>query len=121
MPSTPIEASPVRPAAPRLLEAVREAIRVRHYSLRIERAYVQWIRRYIVWSGRRHPRELGSKEVTAFLSSLASDAKVAPATQNQALAAILFLYREVLMAELPWLDGVVRAKKPRRLPTVLAR
>jgi integron integrase len=115
-------AGPVSPLTPRrLLDVVRDAIRARHYSLRTERAYVHWIRRYIAWNGRRHPRELGSKAVSGFLSSLATDGHVAPSTQNQALAAILFLYRVVLACELPWLDHVVRAKKSRRLPSVLSR
>ena len=104
---------------PRLLDAVREQIRLRHYSLRTERTYVDWIRRFIRFHGKRHPRELGAEHVTAFLSALANEGKVAAATQNQALAALLFLYRHVLRIELPWLDDVVRAKRPRRLPTVL--
>ena len=104
---------------PRLLDAVRERIRLRHYSIRTERTYVDWIRRYILFHGKRHPRDLGAEQVTAFLSALANDGKVAAATQNQALAAILFLYREVLAINLPWLEGVVRAKRTRHLPTVL--
>ena len=111
----------VSPAEPRLLDAVRDAIRTRHYSLRTERAYVLWIRRYVAFHRRRHPRDLGAEEVTSFLSSLANVGNVAAATQNQALAALLFLYRDVLGVELPWLDSVVRAKKPRRLPTVLTQ
>ena len=107
------------PAAPRLLDALRECIRVRHYSFRTERTYTHWIVRYIRFHGRRHPRDLGAYEVTAFLSSLANQGHVAAATQNQALAAILFLYREVLGIDLPWLTEVVRAKRPKRLPTVL--
>ena len=107
------------PAAPRLLDAVRECIRVRHYSVRTELTYTHWIARYIRFHGRRHPRGLGAGEVTAFLSSLANQGHVAAATQNQALAAILFLYREVLGIELPWLVEIVRAKRPKRLPTVL--
>ncbi|HET7731593.1 MAG TPA: integron integrase [Usitatibacter sp.] len=109
------------PEPPRLIASVREAIRLRHYSLRTERAYVHWIRRFIVYSGRRHPREMGGAEVTAFLSHLANDSQVAAATQNQALAALLFLYKAVLGLELPWLDEVVRARRPRRIPTVLSR
>src|SRR5258708_725423 len=107
------------PAAPRLLDAVRECIRVRHYSVRTERTYTHWIARYIRFHGRRHPRGLGAGEVTAFLSSLANLGHVAAATQNQALAEILFLYSEVLGIELPWLVEIVRAKRPKRLPTVL--
>jgi hypothetical protein len=80
---------------PRLLDQVREALRTRHYSRRTEKAYVRWIRRYIVFHGRRHPREMGADEVTRFLTALAVDAKVSASTQNQALAALLFLYGEV--------------------------
>jgi integron integrase len=110
------------PAQPRLLDRVRNALRVRHYSLRTEEAYVAWIRRYIVFHGKRHPSELGAEELTAFLSDLAVRGSVSASTQNQALAALLFLYRQVLgFEDLPWLDGVVRAKKPERLPTVLNR
>ena len=111
----------VSPAAPGLIDVVREAIRTRHYSLRTERAYVLWVRRYVAFHGRRHPREMGAGEVASFLSSLANVGNVAAATQNQALAALLFLYRDVLGVELPWLDNVVRAKKPRRLPAVLTQ
>lgn len=107
--------------APRLLDKVRARLRVKHYSLRTERAYVGWIRRFIVANGRRHPREMGEAEVTAFLTRLAVDGQVAAGTQNQALAALLFLYREVLGIELPWMSEVVRAKRPRRLPVVLTR
>ena len=84
------------PAPTTLLEAVRQAIRVRHYSFRTERSYVHWIRRFVVFHGRRHPRELGAEAVSSFLSSLANARHVAAATQNQALAALLFLYRHVL-------------------------
>jgi integron integrase len=107
--------------APTLVVQFREAIRVRHYSLRTERAYLHWIRKFIVYHGKRHPGELGAREVTAFLSHLANDLNVAAATQAQALAALLFLYEAVLGMELPWLDDIVRAKRPRRLPTVLDR
>jgi integron integrase len=111
----------VEPCAepPRLLARVREAIRVRHYSLRTERAYLHWIRRYIVFHGKRHPAGMGAEEITRFLSHLANEDNVAAATQAQALAALLFLYGPVLETELPWLDQIVRAKRPRRLPTVL--
>lgn len=110
------------PAAPRrLLDAVREAIRVRHYSRRTERAYVGWVRRYVLFHGRRHPRELSEREVAAFLSHLAVNGRVSASTQNQALSALLFLYRHVLAVELPRLDDVVRAKRPIRLPVVLDR
>jgi integron integrase len=103
------------------LDEVRRKLRVKHYSLRTEQAYVGWIRRFILANGKRHPRELGADEVEAFLSGLATDGEVAAATQNQALSALLYLYREVLRLKLPWLDRVVRAKRPRRVPTVLAR
>ena len=105
----------------RLLDQVREAIRVRHYSYRTEKQYVAWIRRYILFHGRRHPRELGGAEVEAFLSHLATDRHVAAATQAQALAALLFLYKQVMNADLPWLANVVRASRPKRLPLVLTR
>lgn len=107
--------------APRLLDQVRICIRARHYSLRTEEAYVQWVRRFILFHGKRHPRELGADEVTAFLSHLAVGRQVSASTQNQALAALLFLYKNVLGLQLAWLDEVVRAKKPQRLPTVLTR
>ena len=90
---------------PRLLQRVHEAIRVRHYSRRTEEAYVHWIKRLIYFHGKRHPEVMGEQEVTAFLNHLAVDRHVAAATQNQALSAILFLYREVLGRELPWLAG----------------
>lgn len=106
---------------PRLLRQLRDRIRFRHYSLRTERTYAHWVRRFIAHSGMRHPRQMGGKEVTAFLSSLATERNVAASTQNQALSAILFLYKEVLRVELPWLDEVRRAKKPRRLPSVLTQ
>jgi integron integrase len=105
--------------APKLLDQVRERIRVKHYSLRTEDAYLHWIRRFIFFHGKRHPRHMGGPEVEAFLSNLATAGQVAPSTQNQALSALLFLYREVLELELPWLDGVVRAKRSQHVPVVL--
>ena len=111
---------PVLPK-PRLLDRAREALRVRHYSRRTEEAYVAWIRRYIFFHGKRHPGELGGPDVTRFLSALAVEGHVAASTQNQALSALLFLYRDVLGVELPWLDDIVRAKRPERLPIVLSR
>lgn len=99
---------------PKLLDQVRERIRVKHCSLRTEDAYLHWIRRFIRFHGVKHPRELGGAEVETFLSYLATQGRVAASTQNQALSALLFLYREVLAVDLPWLDGVVRAKRPRR-------
>jgi integron integrase len=109
------------PRKPRLLDAVREAIRLRHYSRRTEQAYIGWIRRYILFHGKRHPAGMGAEEVTRFLSSLAVDGKVSASTQNQALAALLFLYGEVLRVELPWLRDLVRAGRPQHLPVVLSR
>jgi integron integrase len=106
---------------PRLLDQVRELIRIRHYSIRTEQTYIQWIRRFIYFHGKRHPRDLGAEEVTAFLSDLAVRKNVAASTQNQALAALLFLYRDVLKITLPWLNDVERAKTPQRLPVVLTR
>lgn len=105
---------------PGLLEVVRSKLRAKHYSLRTEQAYVAWIRRFILTNGRRHPREMGGAEVEAFLSRLAVEGRVSASTQNQALSALLFLYREVLRVELPWMESVLRAKRPRRLPTVLS-
>jgi len=104
---------------PGLLEKVREKLRLRHYSLRTEEAYLGWIKRFVLFHGKRHPREMGAEEVEAFLSDLAVRRNVSAATQNQALAALLFLYKEVLGIQLPWLDGVARAKRPQHLPTVL--
>jgi integron integrase len=106
---------------PRLLDRARFVARARHLSLRTEGAYVNWIRRFILFNGKRHPLELGEAEVTRFLTSLAVDGRVTASTQNQALAAILFLYRDVLNRDLDWLQGVVRAKRPVKLPVVLTR
>ena len=108
-------------AKPRLLDEVRARIRVKHYSIRTEDSYCQWIKRFIVFHGKKHPRDMGVPEVDAFLSNLATVGNVAAATQNQALAAILFLYRDVLQINLPWMDGITRAKKSARLPAVLDR
>lgn len=104
---------------PRLLDQLRDRLRVKHYSIRTEWAYVEWVKRFIRFHGRRHPRDLGAPEVEAFLTHLAVNRLLAASSQNQAKSAILFLYREVLGIELPWLDGVVAAKTPRRLPVVL--
>lgn len=106
---------------PGLFSVTRERLRLKHYSIRTERSYLAWIRRYIQFHDKRHPRDMGKVEIEAFLSSLAVDRDVAAATQNQALSALLFLYREVLDLPLPWLDDVVRAKRPARLPVVLTR
>ena len=104
-----------------LMDEVQRRLRVNHYSLRTETAYLGWIRRFIEANGRRHPKVLGGPEVEAFLSRLAVDGGVAPSTQNQALSALLFLYRDVLAIELPWMESVVRAKRARKLPVVLSR
>lgn len=106
---------------PKLLDQVRAEIRKRHYSLSTEKTYVQWSRRYILYHGKRHPTDMGAPEVEEFLSHLATTKHVAASTQNQALAALLFLYRDVLHVDLPWLDGVTRAKRPKKLPTVLSQ
>ena len=121
-PRRPI-AAPAPRATPalRLSERAWEAMRVRRFSPRTEQAYLGWMRRYHEFHGRRNPAELGAEHVTAFLNALATRGKVAASTQNQALAALLFLYREVLGAELPWLDDLVHAKTPARLPVVLTR
>lgn len=108
-------------AKPRLLHEVRNRLRLKHYSLQTEKAYLYWIRRYIHANGRRHPRELDGAVVERFLSRLATEDNVAPSTQNQALSALLFLYREVLGIRLPWMENMVRAKRQRRLPVVLSK
>lgn len=105
----------------RLLDRVRRAIRVRHYSYRTEQAYVYWVRRFIFYHGKRHPQEMGASEVEAFLSSLATEGRVSASTQNQALSALLFLYRHVLDVDLPWLTDVTPAKRPKNIPAVLTR
>lgn len=119
--TTPLaEPTAARPPL-RLLDAVRDRLRVKHYSLRTEQAYLYWIRRYIRACGGRHPRELDGVAVEGFLSGLATRDEVAASTQNQALSALLFLYREVLGIRLPWMENVVRAKRTRRLPVVLSK
>ena len=104
---------------PKLLDQVRDKLRVKHYSIRTEQSYVDWIKRYILFHGKRHPKDLGARDLEAFLTHLAVAGKVAAATQNQAKSALLFLYREVLEIALPWLDNVTQAKAPKRLPVVL--
>jgi len=106
---------------PRLLDQLRDRIRLKHYSIRTEEAYSEWVRRVVLFHGKRHPRELGHTEVEAFLTHLAVAGRVAASTQNQAKSALLFLYKEVLGLELPWLSGVQSAKRPARLPVVLTR
>jgi integrase len=106
---------------PALADAFHRAARLRHLSRRTEHAYRSWVRRYLAANRWRHPLDLGRDEAVAFLSDLATRHRVSASTQNQALAALLFLYRSVLDRELPWLDDVVRAKRPRRVPVVLSR
>ena len=105
---------------PRLLDQVREQIRLKHYSIRTEHVYCEWVKRFIRFHRYRHPEEMGAAEVEAFLSDLAMRRNVSASTQNQALAALLFLYKQVLKLNMPWLGEVVRAKKPSRLPVVLS-
>jgi integrase len=114
---TPIDAGQYR----HLLADVSRALRLRHRSRRTEKAYLSWIRRFLVFHGGVHPRELGRGPITEFLSSLAVEKQVSASTQNQALAALLFLYREVLERDFPWLDQLVRARRPNRLPVVMTR
>jgi integron integrase len=109
------------PAGPLLLDRVRDKIRVKHYSIRTEQAYLEWIKRFIWFHGKRHPVELGSQEVEAFLTDLAVARRVSASTQNQAKSALLFLYKEVLGVELPWLNQVEKARAPVRVPVVLTR
>ena len=108
-------------APPRLLDLVRQEIRVRHYSIRTEQGYVDWVKRFVFFHGKRQPRDTGTEEVRAFLSHLAVSCHVAASTQNKALNALVFLYREVLKQPFAELEDVVRAKKPQRVPVVLTR
>lgn len=107
------------PPPPRLLDRIRHEIRARHYSVRTEDAYVDWARRFIVFHGKRHPRDMGAPEVAAFLTYLAVERNVSASTQNQAKSALLFLYKQVLRLDLPWLDDIVSARTSRKLPVVL--
>jgi integron integrase len=109
------------PRQPGLLDAVRERLRAKHYSYRTEEQYVYWIRRFILFHDKQHPKNMAGPEIERFLTDLANTFNVAASTQNQALSALLFLYREVLGVELPWLENVVRAKRPVRLPVVLTQ
>ena len=118
---TPNKNESWRELEPKLMDAVSDRMRLKHYSLRTEGAYVQWIRRYILANDKRHPREMGGVEVEAFLTRLATKDRVAPSTQAQALSALLFLYKEVLAVDLPWMENIVRAKKASRVPVVLSR
>src|SRR6059036_1508940 len=104
---------------PRLLEQMRAILRARHYSLRTEETYLRWMKRFILFHGKRHPRDMGVQEVQQFLSHLAVAGRVAASTQSQALSAILFLYQQVLKQDIGWIDEVVRAKQPHRVPVVL--
>ena len=114
-------AMPEPPRAPRLLDQLRQQIRYRHYSLRTEQCYVQWVRRFIRFHGMRHPRDLGGADVSRFLSHLANEGRVAPSTHKQALCAVLFLYKQVLGVDLPWMQEIGRPRTPQRLPVVLSR
>ena len=119
-PGTLPEGAPKAPGRePRLLDRVREAVRLRHLSRRTERAYIGWIRRYVRFHGLRHPREMGADEIRAFLGGLATEQRVAASTQNQAMSALLFLYKVVLDADPGWIEGLVRARTPGRVPVVL--
>jgi integron integrase len=118
--ATPAPALTDTPAqGPKLLDRMRAEICKRHYSLATERTYCHWVRRFIYFHGKRHPADMGAAEVEAFLSALATELEVSASTQNQALHALLFLYRDVLGVTLPWLDGITRAKVAKRLPVVL--
>lgn len=107
--------------SPKLLEQVAARLRTKHYSIRTERAYVDWIKRFILFHDKRHPRDMGAPEVEAFLTNLAVERSVSASTQNQAKSALLFLYKEVLEADLAWLSNITQAKVPKRLPVVLTR
>jgi integron integrase len=117
----PLLNAPTTAPKPKLLDQVRQAIQTRHYSPKTEESYVHWIKRFILFHNKRHPLEMSEKEIARFLSNLASELHVSAATQNQALNAILFLYRDVLRKEIGYVDGVIRAKRPHRLPVVLTR
>ncbi|MCL4504827.1 MAG: integron integrase [Chloroflexi bacterium] len=112
---------PRKPQEKRLLDQVSDAIRVKHYSIRTEEAYVGWIRRFILFHDKRHPKDMGGPEIEAFLTHLAVEDHVAASTQNQALSALLFLYRDVLRKELDYPIDAVRAKQPAHLPAVLTK
>jgi len=120
-PATTPANSSASPQKPKLLDQVRQAIRTRHYSYRTEKAYIHWIKRYIFFHNKRHPVDMGEAEIAQFLSSLASDWHVSASTQNQALNALLFLYKEVLEKKIGLIQGVVRANRPKRLPVVFTK
>ena len=117
--AAPSGPAPAQAQPPRLLDRMRIHLRTRHYSIRTEEAYLDWARRFILFHGKRHPQDMEAAEVEAFLSHLAVDRQVSASTQNQAKAALLYLYKQVLGMDLPWLDEVVQARRPRRLPVVL--
>ena len=108
-------------SAPRLLDQVRDRIRRKHYSIRTEQAYLHWVKAFVRFHGMKHPKDIGAPEVEAFLTYLSVERNVSSSTQNQALSGLLFLYREVLEIQLPWLDGIERSKRPKRMPVVLTR
>jgi integron integrase len=112
---------PASPPRPKLLDQVRQAIRTRHYSYMTEKAYVGWIKRFIFFHNKRHPAEMGEAEIGSFLSSLATESHVSASTQNQALNALLFLYQEILQRKIGFIEGVIRAQRPKRLPVVLTK
>jgi len=114
-----VDQPPDSPRPPKLLERLRTHLRTRHYSIRTEEAYIDWARRFILYHNKRHPQSMGAAEVEAFLSYLAVERQVSASTQNQAKSALLYLYKQVLEVDLPWLDEVVQARRPRRLPVVL--
>ncbi len=116
-----MEAKVISQYSPKLLDQLRAEIRVRHYSIRTEQAYVDWARRFILFHNKRHPKDMGAGELRDFLSHLAVDRNVSASTQNQAKSALLFLYGQVLKIELPWLDEVISAKTAKRLPVVLTQ
>jgi site-specific recombinase XerD len=107
--------------AKRLVDGIREVFRTEHYAYRTEETYLKWIKRFIRHNGNRHPRELGAEEIQAFLTHLAVDVRVSASSQNQALSSLLFLYKKVLGIDLSWIDEIVRAKRPSRVPIVLTR
>lgn len=116
----------MKPGAPllrsvRLLDRLRERIRYKHYSLRTEESYLYWVRFFVRWHGLRHPRDMGAAEIEAFLAMLATERHVSAATHNQALSALLFLYREVLDIDVPWLNNINRPTSPKRIPSVLTQ
>ena len=104
---------------PKLLDQIRNKLRVKHYAIRTEEQYLHWIKRFILFHGKRHPKDMGAAQVEAFLTNLAVAGKVSASTQNQAKSALLFMYREVFEQTLPWLDNVTQARVPKRLPVVL--